>query len=772
MTGDPEIAIAPSGELAGRLARFADAERTTPAMVLLTACAIVLARYSRRTDVIVACELDGGREPRPVQIRVPRSATFSGVVRAVRDDVLDVLAGKSAALATESPDPHLPAFRMDDATTVALLRLGSAPWNDGAAPQFGAAVTQLLADGLARSASPVESLLLLTAADHEGVADAGRGAVLPASGIATLYHLFQAQAERTPTAEAVYAADGCLTYQDLDQRANRLAHYLRALGLGTESVVGLALPRSAAAIVALLAVTKCGAAFLPLDPAQPAARLAYILADAGVAALITDVDTERRLPPHRVPVIALDRATEQAALREAPDSAPPSAVHAENLAYVIYTSGSTGRPKGVEITHRGAVNLARVLSNSFGLDQHDRVAQFASLSFDASIWEMLMAFSAGSCLVIVPTDSGIDESISALREHAVTAGTFPPSFLNAADPESLPGLRLVVSAGERCPAEVAAAWSAGRRFVNAYGPTEATVCATFCEPSGPGDPPIGSAIPGLDAHVLGADLELLPAWVPGELHLAGAGLARSYRNLPGLSAASFVPNPFGPAGSRLYRTKDLSLRRPDGAIEHLGRSDHQIKLRGYRIEPGEIEATLTGHPGVSECVVRLHDDDQSGPVLVAYVLARAADTAAPGLAQAELRRFLAAALPDYLVPGRFVVLNEFPRNASGKADRAAIAGLALGKDAGADQEDAPATETEKRIAQIWAQSLGFSSVQRTDNFLEIGGHSLVAAQIIARTRASFELRRLPVRLLFEQPVLADFAAAVDDAAAGLAGARS
>jgi amino acid adenylation domain-containing protein len=527
--------------------------------------------------------------------------------------------------------------------------------------------------------------------------------------------------------------------------------------------------------VALLGILKAGAAYLPLDPGYPPERVSYILADAGAAALVTDSATERRLPPPRTPIVVLDDSDDRDAIDGAPDTPPDSPAGPDNLAYVIYTSGSTGRPKGVEISHRSAVGLAHTVRESFGVRPDDRVAQFASLSFDASVWELLMAIGAGACLTIVPTSGeGASEIEGRLRDLRITVGTFPPSFLATVDPAKLPALRLVVSAGEHCAASLARAWSAGRRFVNAYGPTEATVCATFADPDGDTTPTIGRPLPGVSAHALGIDLDPLPAGVPGELHLAGIGLARGYRGRPSTTAAVFVPDPYGPSGTRLYRTRDFGRRLATGEIQHIGRIDQQVKIRGYRIECGEIESTLAGHPAVGQAAVVVTDTPAAGPQLVAYVTPGVSkpDDADSVLDPAELHRFLASALPQYMIPSRFGVLADLPRTTSGKIDRAALPELTEIPAAAEVHGNAPETPTERRIAAIWARMLGLSWVSRADNFLEIGGHSLVAAQVIAAIREELGVRRIPVRLLFELPSLSDFSTAIDatvaDAMAGSA----
>ena len=783
----PAVSVPLPQGLHSRLAAFARNERATPAMVVLTAFTALLATYSGQNEVALTLDLGDGL--RPVQINCGGPLIFTELLRSVRDAMLDTMAGPTTdAAPTPQGDRHLVSFVLnptdagvhptgadlslrfaDGADSPAVtLHHDAGCWDHTSVSGIAASLAELLDDALSHPTNPVQSLRLLSAAGQASALAAGRGPT-PAEPIAeTIHALVEQQAQRTPDAAAVVDGTQLISYQDLNTRANRLAHHLRSLGVGTESVVALAMPRSASAVVAVLGILKAGAAYLPIDPAYPSERISYTLADANVVALVTDLATERSLPPHRTPVIVLDSAADRSSLDVAPDTDPDSGTRAGNLAYLIYTSGSTGRPKGVEVTHQGAVNLARVVRESFDITRADRVAQFASLSFDASVWELLMALTSGACLSLVSTSGvGVDEIVRQLHDQRVTVGTFPPSFLAQVDPVRLPALRLVVSAGEACGASLAEAWSVGRRFVNAYGPTEATVCTTFGDHLGPASPTIGIPFAGVEAHALGATLEQLPGGVSGELYLAGVGLARGYHNRPRATAEAFVPNPFGAPGSRLYRSRDLARRRTDGKIQHLGRADNQVKLRGYRIELGEVESALAGHPRIAQVAVLVRAVAGAGDQLVAYLMLRQ-DAAGTQPTQSELHRFLASSLPDHMLPGRFVVLETMPTTTNGKIDRQALPEVGELAAEPIGTSEAPASETEQQITEIWSQFLGVTTVGRHDNFLEIGGHSLIAAQIIARVRLAFGLSRLPVRVLFEQPVLSEFASAVDAALAELA----
>jgi amino acid adenylation domain-containing protein len=481
-----------------------------------------------------------------------------------------------------------------------------------------------------------------------------------------LHELFEAQVERTPNATAAVFGDQRLTYRELNQRANQLAQHLRRGGVGPEALVGLCVERSLDMLVGLLGILKAGGAYLPLDPVYPAERLAFMLEDAQVAALVTQTSLLDRLPwasagLSQGAIVCLDR--DWASIATASTENIASGATPADLAYVIYTSGSTGRPKGTLVEHRGIGNLAAAQICAFGVRPDSRVLQFASLSFDAALSEIVMTLLAGATLCLAPQEALLPGPglLSLLRDQAITVVTLPPLALAALPPDQLPALRTIAVAGETCPLTLAARWAPGRRFLNAYGPTETTVCATMFKYDGV-RLPIGRPIANTQIYLLDDRLQPVPVGVPGELYIGGIGLARGYHNRPELTAERFVPNPFGTMneergtmsegssassftvhcssfGERLYKTGDLARYLPDGTIEFLGRADHQVKLRGFRIELGEIEAALLRHPAVGEAAVILRpldattaqhsDSDRAQPVaspkqrLVAYVTPRA-----------------------------------------------------------------------------------------------------------------------------------------------------
>jgi len=570
---------------------------------------------------------------------------------------------------------------------------------------------------------------------------------------ATLPQLFAAQAAARPDAVAVVFAGEQLSYGELEARANQLAHHLRALGVGAESVVGVCLERSLELVVALIAILKAGGGYLPLDPEYPAARLSFMLADAGAAVLITHSGLRDRVDAPNVRRLELDGAA--AAIAAHPKSAPAGTVGPHNLAYVIYTSGSTGTPKGVAVTHGGIPNLAAAQIDRFVITSQARVLQFASASFDAAVSEIATTLVSGATLVLAPAQRGGEALARVICEQNVSHATLPPVLL-AELPEHVP-LQTLIVAGEACSADVVARWSAGRRMINAYGPTEATVCATMSEAlSGACVPPLGGPIWNTRIYVLDGCLEPVPVGVVGELYIAGAGVGRGYVGRGGLTAERFVADRYGAAGSRMYRSGDLARWRPDGVLEFVGRADHQVKVRGFRIEPGEIEAALVGHASVSQAVVVARSDRAGGAQLVGYVVLAAgwrADAAA-------LRSHVGARLPDYMVPSAIVVLERLPLTANGKLDRAALPAPQVR----ASVVRLARNPREELLCALFAEVLGLERVGIEDDFFALGGHSLLATRLISRIRSSLDVE-VSIRSLFEAPTVAGLVDRLGDAAA-------
>ena len=572
----------------------------------------------------------------------------------------------------------------------------------------------------------------------------------------SLHERFAARAAERPAALAVDDGETRLTFQELDRRANRLAHRLRRLGVGPEVVVGLCSERSAAAVVAVLAVLKAGGAYLPIDPTQSAERLALLLADANARVVLARADLLPRLAAGGAVPLSLDDP------RDEPESCPASGVHPDNPAYVIYTSGSTGGPKGVTVPHRSAINLLDALEVAI-YSQHpgmERVGLNAPLTFDSSV-KQLFQLACGRALCILPEDARHDLAVleSHLARQRPEALDCTPGQLRVWLAEgTLAGAaapKLALVGGEAIDA---ATWNllaaAGRPvFYNVYGPTECTVDTTVRRIDPGTSPSLGRPLANVRVHVLDRSLNLLPVGAVGELHVAGRGLARGYLGWPEQTAEKFIPDPFsGEVGARLYRTGDRARRLPDGTLEFLGRLDRQIKIRGFRLEPGEVEAALLQHPAVREALVVT----SSGANLCAYLVPRQ-----PGeFDVAALRRELQRTLPAHAVPGFFVVLGRIPLNAHGKPDLRALPAPEAGA-AGLRAPTPPRTPFEAELAEIWSEVLGrdVRDIGIDDDFFDLGGHSLIATRLISRVRAHFEVE-LTLSSLFTHPTVAQLALAV------------
>ncbi|MFJ3891663.1 amino acid adenylation domain-containing protein [Streptomyces sp. NPDC090083] len=566
--------------------------------------------------------------------------------------------------------------------------------------------------------------------------DGGTG---PQPRTGTLSALFEEQVRTAPAAPAVHrageptasgAASGTtLTYAELNARANRLARVLVAHGAGPDRFVAVAMPRCVDAVVAFVAVLKSGAAYLPVDITYPADRIAHVLRDARPTVVLTVTGTVlpdgAGVQPLAVDTPGLLDGADDGDLTDA-ERVRPS--RPEDAAYVIYTSGSTGVPKGVVVPHLGVPNLLAAQSEPLGLRKPERVLLFASPGFDASVWELCSALLTGSCAVVADRTRLLPGPALAdlVAETGVSLLLLAPSALAVMPEGGLPpGVTLVVGA-EACAPGLVERWSAGRRMVNAYGPTEATVIATMSRPlTGRTVPPMGRPVLGSRILLLDDALRPVPEGVPGELYIAGQSLARGYVNRPDLTAERFVANPFGPPGTRMYRSGDVARWSAEGELEYLGRSDHQVKLRGFRIELGEVEAALADQPSVAQATVLVREDHPGVRRLVGYAVA------APGhgLDPAGLRRALAEVLPEYMVPAAVVELAELPRTPSGKLDRAALPAPVV---TGGSGGRAPATERETLLCALVAEVLGATEVGPDDNFFDLGGDSITAIRLAAR----------------------------------------
>ena len=575
------------------------------------------------------------------------------------------------------------------------------------------------------------------------------------------HQIFEEQAARNPDALALNYGDDALTYEELNRRSNRLAHYLRKRGVGPESPLGICVERSIEMAVGILGALKAGGAYAPLDPAYPQERLSYMLEDSGARVLLTQRRLLDALPVHSARVICLDSDWKEIAAEN--EDNPVNLTAPSNLAYMIYTSGSTGVPKGVALAHEGLSNLATAQKLAFGVGEGTRVLQFSSFSFDASVWETVMALLTGATLCWGDGASSIFDGAATLRtirERAITAATLTPAALAALPSAGLPELRTLISAGESCSKEIVARWAEGRDFFNAYGPTEFTVCATLTrlDPTDVRAPSIGRPIANAEVFVLDQHGVPAPIGAPGELYIGGVGLARGYHGRPDLTAEKFVPHPFATRpGSRLYRTGDLVRYLSDGNIDFLGRMDFQVKVRGFRIELGEIESALNKHPAVRQSLVVASEHKPGEKRLIAYVVVREGEP----LTVEELRSFLKKKLPEYMAPSAFALLDAFPLTPSGKVDRKALPNPDGVRPKIGAAFVAPHTEIERGLAEVWREVLGVERVGVNDNFFDLGGDSLRLLQL--QQKLQERLRRgIPLMTLFKYPTVSALARQLGD----------
>ncbi|MGY4908131.1 amino acid adenylation domain-containing protein [Micromonospora aurantiaca (nom. illeg.)] len=632
--------------------------------------------------------------------------------------------------------------------------------------------TTLLDAVVAAPDTPVSRLPLLPAAERDLLA-AWNDTTADFPRAETLHGPIEERAAATPDAVAVTIDGLSRTYAELNAQANRVAHRLRAAGVGPETLVGVCAERSVELVAGLLGVLKAGGAYLPLDPEYPADRLAFMVGDADAPVVLVQSHLRDVLPDTGATVLELDDATVWSGQ---PESDPTPAAGPENLAYVIYTSGSTGRPKGVPNTHRGIVNRLDWMQKTYGLGADDAVLQKTPASFDVSVWEFFWPLRTGARLVLA--EPGGHKDAGYLRDllvsERITTAHFVPSmltvFLAEDGVEAATALRRVICSGEELPLASAADFTARLPWCglhNLYGPTEAAIDVTAwaCEPDRLAEVtsvPIGAPIANLRLHVLDPSGAQCPVGVAGELHIGGVGLARGYHRRPALTAEKFVPDPFSvEPGARLYRTGDLArwVVGPDGAgvIEFLGRIDHQVKLRGLRIELGEIESALREQPGVTEATVIVREDSPGDKRLTGYLVGEAE--------HAALKAALKDTLPEYMVPAAFVTLDALPLTPNGKLDRKALPAPVVTREASVALVE-PRDDTERALAAIWSEVLGVDTLGIDDDFFDLGGHSMLATQVVAKIRkAELGGRAVGVMDLFQQRTIRDLAAFISGDAA-------
>ncbi|QDQ09903.1 amino acid adenylation domain-containing protein [Streptomyces spectabilis] len=633
-------------------------------------------------------------------------------------------------------------------------------------PLIGRRAARAVADRLARVLQQIAADPGTTVARLDLLAPAERADLLtghddtaPPVAADTLPGLFARRAAAHPGAVTLEHGSDALTYAQVEARANRLARELIRRGVTRETVVAVSLSRSPDLVVTLLAVLTAGGTYLPVDAAYPPDRIAYLLADSGALLVVADGSTAARLPDVAVPVLRCDDPRTLASVarlddRPVTDDERGGPLSVANTAYVIYTSGSTGRPKGVAVTHSGVAALVASQRRRLGLSAAARVLQFASPSFDVSVYEVCMALLTDATLVLVPEDelapgSPLTDTIAARR---VTHVFLPPAVLGALPAGSLPAVVSLAVGGDAAPPELVTAWAGGRDLVNAYGPTETTAIVTFSDPLVPDGrtPPIGRPVARTRLYVLDDALRPVPPGVAGELYVAGASLARGYPGRPGLTSGRFVACPYGPPGRRMYRTGDVVTRRHDGQLVFHGRADDQVQIRGFRVEPGEVQAALSEHPGVARAVVVAAERDGDRR-LVGYAVPV---TGAAGPTSGELRAFVAERLPAYMVPSVVVPLAALPLSPNGKLDRRALPAPEPGGTA--ERGRAPRTERERALCALFAEVLGVERVGIDDSFFDIGGHSLLATRLVNRVRAVLGVD-VPIRAVFESATVARLA---------------
>ncbi|QAT84065.1 tyrocidine synthase [Corallococcus coralloides] len=805
-------------ELTDALKALAQQEGASLYMALLTGWQVLMARYSGQDDVTVGSPMAGRTRgevegliglfvnAQVLRTRVTGTASFRTLLRQVRETVLGAQEHQELPIErlVEEVKPEripgrtpffqvmltyqasfrgaatvegvkLEALELDtfsakfdltlqvletDAGLKGYLEYTTDLFTASTAARMAEHLRVLLQEAVAQPDAHVSSLQLLAGEERRQVLVEWNATRAPFPE-ACMHSLFEAQVRRAPESVAAVFEGTQLTYAQLDARANQLAHALRRRGVSPEVRVALSVERSLDIVIGLLGILKAGGAWVPVDPLLPRERLAFMLEDSAAQVLVSQQPLVGRFP-EALHARALCLDTERESLAKEPSDAPVTGVTPANMAYLLYTSGSTGTPKGTAVEHRSVANLVTHEAVAYGIGPGSRVLQFASLSFDLSVEEIFTTLCNGATLVLAPLEKlmpGAPLPVL-LREQELSVVSLTPAALAATSSEGLPQVRTVISGGEALPADVVARWAPGRRLLNTYGPTEATVIATFGEVVADGNvPSIGKPLANVRVYVLDAHGQPVPVGVRGELHIGGVGVARGYAGRPGLTAERFVPDAFsGEEGARLYRTGDVVRWRADGQLDFVGRIDAQVKVRGFRIELGEVENALRAAPAVKDAVVLAREDSPGDKRLVAYVVGEALDVTA-------LRAHLKQHLPEYMVPAAFVPMDALPLTSNGKVDRKSLPAPDASALRASHAYEAPATPLEEKLAALWSEVLRVPTVGRTDNFFELGGHSLLATQLVARVRAALDVE-LPLRALFEAPTIEALAERLQLTAAG------
>ena len=812
------------GELLANLRRFSNAEDASIFVVLLASFFGLLARYTSEEDIVIGTEVSGRRSPETAELigavsnQIVLRADCSGdptfremlrrtsqiwseaeqhdklpfgtlldALRVPRDTSRNPLfqvsfQGSTVSEPLVTRDLRWTAVRTHTGTEVLDLDVAVIEHSDKIELRFSyssdlfehATITRLsghfrnlLQAALENPEQAISRLPLLTTAEERQILVDWNDTAVDYPQDIPLNKLIEDQGEHTPDAIALVFELEQVTYRQLNQRANQLAHYLRRHGVGADIHVGVCAERSIEMVVALLAVLKAGGAYVPLDPEYPRDRLKAMIEDAAPAVLLTQAHLVDRLPASGKRVFRLDHDWESLANESVEN--PEIITSGKNLAYTIYTSGSTGRPKGVPNLHQGIVNQVLWMRDSYPLSEADRVMQKTPYSFDVSVWEIFWPLVTGACLVIAKPGGHRDPAylLNLIEEQGITTIHFVPSmlsiFLEAEGLERFRTVKRVFLSGE------AVSFDLQQRFFerlnvelhDIYGPTEAAVHVTYwaCLPhSKLTNVPIGRPVANTQIYVLDRHLKPVPVGVAGELHIGGRQLARGYLNRPDLTAEKFIRDPFSSdPEARLYKTGDLARFLPDGNVEYLGRMDHQVKVRGFRIELGEIEAVLAEFPGVVQAVVIVREDTPGDKRLVAYMVV----TSSGNLDHEALRTYLATKLPEFMVPAKFVTLDSFPLTTSGKVDRKALP--APQAESRKTELIPPRTPLESQLASLFQNILGVSAVGIRDDFFDLGGHSLMAARLVSQIRVSTG-KPIPLAALFRAPTIESLAQLIEDQA--------
>ena len=777
--------------LSSELSDLSKVERATKFMTLVASFQVLLQRYTGQEDLLVGSPFAGRTVPETEQLigffvntlvlhgDLTNDPTFQEYLRRVRDDVIGAYMHQDVPferivqaldpvrepnrhplfqvmLALEPPQPPLPVgWSIQDAhvangTSKFDLTLEIEDRPDGLNCRFEYSTQLFEPATIARLAGHWRQLLesividptrrlsqlqLLSADERYQMLNKWNTTDAAYPTDKCIHQLFEAQVERDPDVVAVVCNDECLTYRELNRRANRLAHHLHTLGIGPDVLVGLAVDRSLDLMVGLLGILKAGGAYVPVDPTYPDERIGFMLEDAQVPVLVTQQHLIAAMPAKNATVVCLDS---EVALDRQRETNPACMATPESLAYVIYTSGSTGRPKGVQVVHRGVVNFLASMRTQPGLSAGDTLLAVTTLSFDIAALELFLPLIVGARVVLVSRETAASgpELAHLLKDRQVTVMQATPAtwrLLLATGWEGDRRLK-VLCGGEPLTQELAEQLlpRVGSLW-NLYGPTETTIWSTLCQIEPDRAITIGRPIANTQVYVLDSNLQPLPIGVPGELHIGGAGLARGYRNRPELTGDRFISNPFSPeSGARLYKTGDLARFLADGTIACLGRIDNQVKVRGFRIEPGEIEDVLAQHPAVRECAVVARDDVAGEKQLVAYIVA-----AEQAPSNGQLREHLKQRLPDYMTPAVFVLLDSLPLTPNGKVDRRALPELSTSELLPGGQYVAPALPIHEQLVHLWEELLDVRPIGIRDNFFDLGGHSLLAANLITRIEDAF-----------------------------------